>query len=167
VKQEVDGGKYLRLKYGYLTVAHKSLNKGTAVLINELGAAHYSLRNKDRLGESHKLPSKATRQRDIGGQFDAHNPLDKRRRITVSVFSKPVTKWSEIFEFNHSTRISSISFSKSFSKLSRLSIGKDFIKQISKQRIAKFSPFSSLSFAKAFCKVSKVALPCESGMLAR
>ena len=85
----MDGGKYLRLKYVYLTVAHKSLNKGTAVLINELGAAaHYSLRNKDRLGESHKLPSKATRQRDIGGQVDAHNPLDKRSRITVSVVVK-------------------------------------------------------------------------------
>ena len=77
----------------------------------------------------------------------------------VIVFSKPVTKWSEIFEFDHSTRISSISFSKSFCRFSRLSVGKDFIKQISKQSRAKFSPFSSLNFAKAFCKVSKVVPP--------
>jgi hypothetical protein len=81
--------------------------------------------------------------------------------MAMRVFSRPVTKCSESVEFSHSTRISSISFSKSFSRFSRLSFGKDFIRQISKQRSAKFSPFSSLSFAKAFCKVSKVVSPSK------
>lgn len=76
--------------------------------------------------------------------------------MAVIVFSMPNSKCSEILESRHSVRISSISFSKSCRRFSRLSVGKEFMKQISKQSIAKFSPFTSLSFAKAPLKVSKV-----------
>ncbi|PTR07442.1 hypothetical protein C8R32_107127 [Nitrosospira sp. Nsp5] len=77
--------------------------------------------------------------------------------MAVTVFSTPMSKCSEIFESKHSTRISSTSFSKSFRKFFRLSVGNEFMKQISKQSIAKFSPFASLSLAKASLKVSKVS----------
>lgn len=42
VEQAVHGGKYPQLKYGYLTVTHKSLDKGTMVFMIELGTSRYA-----------------------------------------------------------------------------------------------------------------------------